>query len=369
MSFVLLTVTGMTVILCCRVTSPAMTALLLIVFSLCFLGIAHYFFSTHGIWPPVILPLGFQTFSAFLASLYWKYFHAGRERENIRQALGFYLPDKAVKALSEDLSFIKKGDQMVYSVCLMTDAQNYTTLSEKMDPKNLSILMKEYYGYLFDPVNTEGGVVSDVVGDSMLALWPSAKPQPTLRKNACHAALQIIRAVNEFNLQHPYSLLPTRIGLHFGYILIGNIGARSHFEYAPIGDIVNTASRIEGLNKHLGTSILATEEVVSGLEEIVTRKVGIFLLPGKSQPVVIHELLASKDSTQDKQKATLVGLFTRGLACFGEQQWDDAIAIFQQCNNVKNNDGPALFYLNLCKKYQKDPPSPGWQGIVHIAGK
>lgn len=369
MSFALLAATGITIVLCCRAASLAMAALLLTVFSLCFLGIVHYFFSAHGIWPPVILPLGFQTSAAFLASLCWKYFHVGRERKNIRQALRFYLPDKAVKALSEDLSFIKEGDQMVYSVCLMTDAKNYTTLSEKMDPKNLSILMKKYYGYLFDPVNKKGGVVSDVVGDSMLALWPSAQPLPTLRKNACQAAMQIITAVKEFNRHHLHSRLPTRIGLHFGYILIGNIGAGSHFEYAPIGDIVNTASRIEGLNKHLGTDILATEEVVSGLEEIVTRKVGIFLLPGKSQPVVIHELLTSTDSTLDYQKRRLAGLFSRGLDCFGEQQWDDAIAVFQQCKDVKTDDGPTLFYLNLCKKYQKEPPSPGWHGTVHIDGK
>jgi len=369
MSFALLAATGMTVALCCMVVSQAMAAFLLTVFSLCFLGIAHYFFSVHEIWPPVILPLGFQTPTAFLASLCWKYFHAGRERKNIQQALRFYLPDKAVKAISEDLSFIREGDQMVYSACLMTDAQHYTTLSEKMGPKELSILMKEYYAYLFDPVNKKGGVVSDVVGDSMLALWPSAKPLPTLRKNACQAAMQIIKAVEKFNLQHPHSLLPTRIGLHFGYILIGNIGAGSHFEYAPIGDIVNTASRIEGLNKHLGTDILATEEVVSGLEEIVTRKVGIFLLPGKSQPVIIHELLASTDSALNNQKGKLAGLFSRGLDFFGEQQWDDAIAVFQQCKDVKTDDGPALFYLNLCKKYQKEPPPPGWHGTVHINGK
>lgn len=369
MSLVLLVVFGLLVTLCCRFASPVVALLLLSVFSLSFLGAATVFFSVYGIWIPLVVPLVFQSLIAFLAALYWKYFRAGRERENIRKALRFYLPEKAVEALAKDLSFIKQGDQMVYSVCLMTDARNYTTLSEKMDPRDLSIHMKEYYSRLFEPVNTMGGVVSDVVGDSMLALWPSTKPLPALRKSGCRAALQIIEAVEEFNRQHPDAKLPTRIGLHFGYMLIGNIGASSHFEYAPIGDIVNTASRIEGLNKYLGTNILATEEVVAELKEIATRNIGKFVLPGKSEPVSIHELLVLKDGILEKEKKALYELFSRGLSCFGEKRWDDAIAIFQECSSLIADDGPTIFYLNLCRKYQKNPPESGWKGLVHIDKK
>jgi len=316
MNLALLILSGFTVTLFCWLASPAVAAVLLAVFSLCFLGTSRFYFSAYGTWPPLITPLGFQTFIAFLASLYWKYFRAGRERENIKKALGFYLPEKAVNALSKDLSFVRKGDQMVYSVCLLTDAWNYTTLSEKMDPRDLSILMKEYYSYLFGPVNMTGGVVSDVVGDSMLALWPSTNPLPALRKSGCQAALQIVEAVEEFNRKHPHAILQTRIGLHFGYMLIGNIGAGSHFEYAPIGDIVNTVSRIEGLNKYLGTNILATEEVVAELKEIATRNMGNFLLPGKSKPVGIHELLILRGGILEKEQEALCKLFSRGLACF-----------------------------------------------------
>lgn len=369
MSIFLLVLCGLGVTLISWLASPVVAAILLSVFSLCYLGASHSYFSVHGIWTPLIVPLGFQPFTAFLAALYWKYFKAGKERENIRKALSFYLPEKAVNALSKDLSFIRKGDQMVYSVCLMTDARNYTTLSEKMDPRDLSILMKEYYSHLFEPVNKMGGVVSDVVGDSMLALWPSIEPRSILRKDGCQAALQIVEAVEKFNQQHRHSRLPTRIGLHFGYILMGNIGAGSHFEYAPVGDIVNTASRIEGLNKHLGTNILASEEVVTGLKEIATRNIGNFLLPGKSKPVVIHELLVSRDGILEKEKKALCDLFSRGLACFREERWDDAIAIFLECRALTTDDGPTLFYLNLCRKYQKNPPEPEWKGVVHIDKK
>jgi len=109
--------------------------------------------------------------------------------------------------------------------------------------------------------------------------------------------------------------------------------------------------------------------MVAGLKEIATRNIGNFLLPGKSKPVGIHELLIVKDGILEKEKKALYELFAGGLVCFGENRWDDAIVLFQECRNLKNDDGPTLFYLTLCRKYQKNPPEPGWKGIVHIDKK
>ncbi len=369
MSLFVLVLVGLGVTLCCLYASPVVAFFLLAAFALCYLAASHASFSAHGTWPPLLIPLAVQPFAAFLAGLYLKYYIAGKERENIRKALSFYLPEKAVNALAKDLSFIKEGDQMVYSVCLMTDARNYTMLSERLDPRDLSILMKEYYRHLFEPVNTMGGVVSDVVGDSMLALWPSTKPESALRKSGCQAALHIAQAVERFNGQHPQSRLSTGIGIHFGYMLMGNMGAGNHFEYAPVGDIVNTVSRIEGLNKYLGTSILATEEVVAGLTDITTRNLGAFVLAGKSNPITVHELLVASESLHEKNKKALCELFASGLTCYREMRWEDAIAVFLQCSALKTDDGPTLFYLNLCRQYQAHPPGPGWDGVVFIDKK
>ena len=367
--FALFTLTGIIYTWICRCNTPFRAGLWLLFFIGVLLGAAHIAFVQNNIWSPLVGPLVVQPLLVFFGALYWHYRRVGRERENIRRAMCYYLPERAVKALSKDLSFISKGDRMVYSVCLMTDAQNYTTLSEQMDPRQLSALMKEYYRYLFAPVREQGGVISDVVGDSMLALWPTASPSPVHRLRACQAGLAITSIVERFNREHPQHTLPTRTGLHFGSLLMGNIGAASHFEYAPIGDTVNTTSRIEGLNKHLGTRILATEAVVTGLDQIITRHMGRFLLPGKSQPLTIFEIVGSADLPPGRYFPELQHLFTKGLHCFSRRQWQTAHAIFQRCIHLIPNDGPSHFYLRLCQRYQHDPPASSWQGIIRIDKK
>ena len=113
----------------------------------------------------------------------------------------------------------------------------------------LGRLMNRYYETIFKPVQEQRGYVSGVIGDAMLAIWASTSSEADLREKACAAALDIKKELKLFNQSSDAPTLKTRIGVHCGQILLGHIGALEHYEYTPMGDIVNTASRIEGLNK------------------------------------------------------------------------------------------------------------------------
>jgi adenylate cyclase len=346
--------------------SPAVAAIALAALAFCYLSVVSYFFTRQGGWPPLIIPLAMQLPAAILASILCKYVRACQERGNVRKALQLYLPDNVVSELTSDLSFIRTGDRMVYSACLITDARHYTTLSEKLSPAELSRLMKDYFEHLFRPVNECDGQVCNVIGDSMLALWPSVRPLAEPRTHACQAALLIQKAVEQFNRKHPDNPLPTRIGLHYGYLLMGNIGAESHFEYAPVGDIVNTASRIEGLNKLLGTRILASEAAIQGITGIATRRLGMFLFEGKTQPIAIYELLASGDNPEKIRAISVT--FPSALENFQHREWMAAIEGFKECTALLGDDGPSRFYLQLSRSYREQPPPVDWGGTL-LVGK
>jgi adenylate cyclase len=338
------------------------------------LGAAYFYtalnaFNHSATWYPLVAPLFVQCPSAFLGAFAWKYYDANRERKNIRRAFGLYLPDRIVDQLAKDLANIRAHSRLLYGTCLCTDGEQYTSLSERMAPMQLSSCLNRYYEFLFEPVRRHGGMVSDIIGDAMMAVWAGDCPDATLRAQACLAALDVVEAVRCFNALPGPMRLPTRIGMHWGEISLGNIGGGDHYEYRPVGDTVNTASRIEGLNKILGTRILASDKVVHQLDGFLTRDVGEFILKGKSNPVVIHELLCRMEAASEQQKSVCEA-FSEGLRAYRSQSWDQAIDSFKTSLSVCGEDGPARFYLALCEEYSRQPPcEEAWDGVIRLTSK
>ena len=337
------------------------------------LGILYFFFSQHqfshsAVWHPLVVPLFIQAPVAFFGTVLWKYFRTAKERENIRRAFGLYLPDQLVDQLSDDLSGITTNSRELYGTCLYTDAGQYTAVSERVSARKLDHIMAEYYETLFEPVRHHGGTIINIVGDSMLAVWTTENPDALLQRQASLAALQSAKAIDHFNRTHPRYELPTRFGLHSGQIVLGPVGAADHYEFRPTGDTVNTAARMEGLNKYLGTRILATGNVVVQLEEVLARELGTFFLVGKAKPVVVYELLCRVDESDERQ-FRLCEVFARGLAAYQNRSWEVAIERFQESLKIHREDGPSSFYLNICLNLSANPPDDSWDGSIHMEKK
>ncbi len=333
-----------------------------------YLYFALYQFRIAGVWYPLVVPCLLQSPASFFGAVIWKYVDTGRERQKIRKAFSYYLPEDIVDKLIMNIGDIRASTQIVNGTCLYTDLEQYTALSETMEPEELSNFIKQYYETIFGPVIRYGGVVSNVVADSMLALWVSALPDDQQRKNACLAALDLAEEVQRFNQSSTDVKIPTRIGLNFGRFLLGNIGAIDHYEYRPIGDIVNTTARIEGLNKHLGTYLLASEETIKGLEGILVRELGKFLLYGKANPVKVFELISRADKMTEEQKGLSLS-FADALDAFRSQLWEDAAEKFRDIINRYGKDGPSQYYLKLISHYREAPPGKSWDGVICVEKK
>jgi adenylate cyclase len=228
--------------------------------------------------------------------------------------------------------------------------------------------MNQYFDTIFEPVRKNSGIGLELKADSMLAIWTEDHPDRALKNIACHTALDIIHALDEFNQVHSRAPLPTRIGLHSGYISLGFIGAIDHYQYQPVGDAVNTAARMEGLNKHLGTRILVSEAVLEQPDDFLVRRLGQFILAGKSKPVAACELICRMKESTDLQR-NLCTIFSSALDAFRRQSWNEAVAGFKESLKMQPEDGPSRFYIELCETHKRNPPGDSWGGVVRLATK
>jgi adenylate cyclase len=352
----------------CTLLSPVKAAAGTLGIGVLYLATAEYQFDAAGVWYPITMPLLVQAPVAFVGAILWRYAEANRERGKMRKVFSYYLPDAVIDELMKNTGGVSASSRLVYGICLATDADRYTSLAEAIDPDALARLVNRYYAAIFEPVRRRGGTISDVEGDAMLAIWAAPLPDIGLRAHACHAACEITAAVDQFNRAAGAVQLPTRLGLHSGRMMLGHVGAIDHYEYRAVGDIVNSAARIQSLNKRFRTRILVSDDVVNGLDGFLTRRLGTFLLAGKSKPLIIHELICRKEEASDRQVRSCV-LFAEGLVAYEDQSWDKAGEAFAACLTECGDDGPARFYLNSCEAYKTRPPDVAWDGVIRMETK
>jgi adenylate cyclase len=363
---------GLLIASCCRLFSYKLSVTVIGVLSLIYLAVAYFEFASYYIWLPLFIPIILQS-SLVLIFASLSHFKKNSEetiksKEESRKStetLSCYIPKHVVdKITSQNNDSILNFGELMQGVCMSTDAGQYTTLSEAMTPMELNVLMNQYYSVMFPQVTNFNGIISDVIGDAMIALWAKPVADIQSRIDACWAALKIKAEVDAFNQSQRYHL-QTRIGLHYGEMRLGNVGSVDRFEYRAVGDTVNTATRIEGLNKLLGTNILASINVIEGLSDFSTREIGVFILKGKKQPVTIYEL----HEPVELRWSQLVLDFTKALKLFQNHQWHEALSAFLATEKKFSGDGPTLFYINYLQQHLPffyENSNPEHPGVIEI---
>jgi adenylate cyclase len=331
-----------------------------------FYAAAAFVFARQDLWLPVVTPLMVQLPLGLFLGLLLQYRDAHRARTNISRAMGYYLPRAVARGFAEEALDPSTLKEHVFAVCMVTDASRFTTLAEGMTPAELSEFLDRYFAILFGVVERHGGVVTDVVGDGTTSVWTAPGPERSCRLSACLAALEASRALDAFNEQNRPRTMPTRIGLNAGAAMVGNVGGSGRFAYSVVGDCVNTASRLQTLNKKVGTRILAAVAVVEGLDEIVTRPLGKFQLCGKGEPLVAVEVLAS---AADLRRPEIAPDFAAALREFERGRWVAAAERFDTVLAARPLDGPASFYRRYCAQYLDGTAAPPVGGAIRLESK
>jgi adenylate cyclase len=231
----------------------------------------------------------------------------------------------------------------------MTDAEQYTAVVEDMAPGEVVALVNRYFAELFRAVFTHGGRVADVKGDGMLAVWIDNHGDVRLRRQASRACIELLAADARFNASSPLRRLPTRIGVDFGPVALAPVGAMGCYELRIVGDTVNTSSRLEQLNKVLGTRVLASEAFARDLDDVLVRNLGRFQLRGKQVPVQVFELVGTAESAGCAQ-LSLCRRFSEALHAWDSGRFRLAAEQFHSLARNFPQDGPTRYYLAECRR-------------------
>lgn len=266
---------------------------------------------------------------------------------NLLTDLSNYMPAQAAKALSEQISNFAQHNQVVSGVCLLTDIQGYTRLAEELPPGQLHELMNRYYAELITEVKNSGGIIGNIVGDALLALWLDTH----ISADACQRASRTAQAIqNRLAAQADLHLLPTSCAIHGGEFSLGHLGAAGHFEFSPVGDMVNTVSRMEPFNRHLGTRIICSDVVAKVLAEnpgeCRVRDLGAFNLRNKAREVRFYQVY---DAGINPAQNALESQFKQALAAF-ERAPEEALPLWQSLTAQFPQDGPSQYYLQQCQR-------------------
>lgn len=307
-----------------------------------YIGSAYYLFHSRHIWLPLILPASAIVLGN-VAMWAWHHLQQKRREEEIRYTLTQYLPMDAAQKLSRNFNKLEQQRQLVKGVCLLTDIQGYTRLAETLPPGELHSLMNRYYAVLIKTVKEHGGFIGNLVGDGMLALWTAAEITPA----TCNAALQTVLKIQERLAQAPdlHEQLPTCFGLHAGQFSLGNLGNTGHFEYSPVGDMINTAARIEHFNRQLGTRVLCSAPIAEHLLQIPSTKLrflGNFSLRNKAVPVALYTV--APDTPEH-----VLTQFERAYEYFANSQYDEALGAFDRLVS-DYADEPSRYFVNACRQ-------------------
>jgi adenylate cyclase len=318
------------------------------------------------VWFDWLVPSTVQIPLGLVSSISAQYLLESRRRKELRRAFGFYLSPQMADRIADSDFDLKPGGKLVDVTVIFTDLENFTAMSEHLAPDEVSKILTDYFGQTTRCILANKGTIIKYIGDAVFAAWGAPIDEPRHAIRAAEAACDL-RCLTELQIRG--KRLRTRIGIHSGRVLAGNLGSEFRFDYTMIGDAVNFASRLESLNKYLSTQILISDAVRVQLgDQFVTRRLGEFKVAGKTNSVVIHELICRCEAQNGERK--WIDVFEDGLGVFRAGEFARARELMDQTRELRGGaDGPSEFYIRKIEKLQGNGAIAEWNGVVELTEK
>jgi adenylate cyclase len=322
---------------------------------------------------PVISVLLTMTLGFSVATVI-SYVEEGSARKRLRSLFNRYLHPEVIDQLTRAPEDIVLGGRHMQATILFTDIANFTTYSEKKTPPELVSELNQYLSVITDMVLDEGGLLDKFTGDGIMALFGVPVPRENHASMACQMALRHLKYTKQvasgvISSQVGFFHDNTRIGINSGDIIAGNIGSANRMDYTAIGDDVNLAARLEGVNKVYGTSVIISEytKLLIG-DDFVCRELDSILVKGKDRPLRIFELLDhTKTAPNNSEWFTWVDTYERGLEMYRAGDFALAQGVFDELVRERG-DTASQVMSDRCQSLQNQQPQ-NWDGVFKMTTK
>jgi class 3 adenylate cyclase/CHASE2 domain-containing sensor protein len=347
--------------------------------------IAFHFFSENKIWIEIARPLLTIIFS-FSAVMVFRYITEERNRKFLQNTFKQYLSPELIDIMYKNRKQPALGGDEGVRSAFFTDIQGFSTFSEKLgSPTRLVELLNEYLGEMTDILLKHFGTLDKYEGDAIIACFGAPMQMDDHAYQACMTALDMQNALAKLRkkwisegdkwpqIVHEMRM---RIGINSGIITAGNMGSSIRKNYTIMGDAVNLAARLESAAKQFGVYTMISQATYDLVKDyFIVRQVDKIQVVGKSEPVVVYELISDK-STLTADYGALLALYNDGLSLFYKQQWDAAIDILKKAHDIEPYrtvapDGmtPSLKIIRYCEYYKDNPPGADWDGVSKLTSK
>jgi adenylate cyclase len=298
------------------------------------------------------------------------FFTEGKQKRFVRGAFSRYVATEIVDQLMKDPGKLSLDGEEREMTVMFADIRNFTGISEKMAPNDICHLLNDFLTEMTDEIKACLGTVDKFLGDEIMAFWGAPTHDATHAEHSVRAALGMraqVRVLAKAWSQRGLPLFDMGVGLNSGKVRVGNMGSRDQFNYTVIGDNVNLASRLQGLNKAYGTGIIISQATLDMLpDEFLVRPVDLVRVVGREQPVAIHEPLAIDRS--DENMAVAAESFARALQLYRQRKFAEAREIIAALDAEKSEKLYTV-YLERLEELSKSPPAEDWDGVFVFTTK